>query len=193
MRFIIITILLSWNLAFSQEDNSVQYVARFAMQTAKSKNFQELAENLFPREVERQEVLLFLKKQGLLKRSLPDVMAEGSVLTIKERSKITSLDLSEVHLMKLIFNGKRIPFDGKEDFKQIYQAFKKIHSKKWSDYWLSFFIKEAHADLPILAIVTLSSYAKASIAARAEEVAIASARSSNRSRMPTMKSTGGQK
>ncbi len=163
------------------------------MQTAKSKNFQELAENLFTQEAQKKEVLLFLKKEGLLKRSLPDVMAEGSILTIKERSRTTTLDLSEVYMMKLIFNNKKIPFDGKEDFKQIYQTFKKIHSKKWSDYWLSFFIKEAHADLPILAVVTLSSYAKASIAAHAEEVALVAARSANRSRMPAMKPVGPQK
>ncbi len=193
MRIILFIALLSGNLAFGQEDNSVQYVARFAMQTAKSKNFQELAENLFPQEAERREVLKFLKKEGLLKRSLPDVMVEGSIITIKERSKMTSLDLSEVHSKKLIFNGKKIPFDGKEDFKQIYLTFKKLHSKKWSDRWLSFFIREAHADLPILAVVTLTSYAKASIAAHAEDVALAAAKSANRTRMPTMRSVGHQK
>ncbi len=193
MRFILITAMFSFNLASAKEDNSIQYVARFAMQTAKSKNFQELAENLFPQEAQKKEVLLFLKKEGLLNRSLPDVLAEGSILTIKERSKTTTLDLSEVYKMKLIFNGKRIPFDGREDFRQIYQTFKKIHSKKWSDYWFSIFIKEAHAELPILAVVTLSSYAKASIVAHVEEAALMAARSANRSRMPTMKSVGPQR
>ena len=169
----------------AESDNSVQYVARFAMQTAKSKNFQELAENLFSNQTEKEEVLKFLKKEGLLKRSLPDVMAEGSQIAIKERTQVTTLDFSQIGSMKFVFNGKTIPFNGKENFAGVYHAFKKLHGKKRADSWFPFFMSEAHAELPILAVVTLSAYAKASIIAHMEEITAAATATSDTSSQKT--------
>src|SRR5689334_8798343 len=95
-RLALVLILFFVSTVFAQQDNSVQYVAQYAMQTVKSKNFKDLAENLFSSPFERKEILVFLKKHDLLKRSLPDVIAEGSQITIKERKRNTTLDLSQL-------------------------------------------------------------------------------------------------
>ena len=150
---------------FAQQDNSAQYVAQYAMQTVKSKNFKDLAENLFSSPFERKEVLVFLKKHDLLKRSLPDVIADGSQIIIKERKRNTTLDLSQLPQMKLVFNNEVVPFTGKESFLDIYQKLTRIHSKKQAGIKFHFFISEAFAELPVLATVALASYAKASVIA----------------------------
>lgn len=151
--------LLKWGLlfllsvqAFGQQDRSIEFVAKAALQTAKSKNFQDLTENLFSDLSEREEVMKFLKKHQLLKRSLPDIIAEGPRITIKERSSLTTLDFSQVHVKKLKLNGQTFHFAGQEKFTTLYQAFKK--NKK---------LKQASSDLPILALVALTTYAKASL------------------------------
>ena len=164
--------LLFVTTSFAQQDNSVQYVAQYAMQTVKSKNFKDLAENLFSSPFERKEILVFLKKHDLLKRSLPDVIADGSQITIKERKRNTTLDLSELSHMKLVFNNEVIPFTGKESFLDIYQKFTRIHGKKnQAGGKLQLFMSEAFADLPVLATVALANYAKASVAATMQDQA----------------------
>ena len=165
----LLTFLFSLIFAVSlwaQEDHSTRYVAHYAMETAKAKNFKDLAENLFPNPFERKEVLVFLKKHDLLKRSLPDVIAEGSQLIIKERKRNTILDLSQLPQMKFVFNNENLKFTGRESFLELYQKLTILHGKKQAGGRMQIFMSEAFADLPVLATVALAQYAKASMIAQ---------------------------
>lgn len=160
---------ISWMLctqafAFEGEaEKGIQYVAKYAMHTVKSKNFQDLTHNLFSDPKAQEEVIQYLKMNGILKRSLPDVVAEGTTLTIRERSKNSTLDLSKISAMKVVYNGQEITFTGKENFKDVYRALMKRQYLKQSHIGIYWFISEAEAALPVLSVVTLSSYALAAI------------------------------
>jgi hypothetical protein len=162
-------------------DTAIQFVAKFAMKTIKSRNFQDLAFNLFAKAEDRKEWSDFLTKHELLKRSLPDIYTDGPVIAVKERSHDSTLDLSQLHRMKLIYNGQSIPFKGNETYVQIYLSMLKIHDRRVavddsSPSWLHgifhgghdfglmpLFFHEADASTPVLAVVTLAAYAHASI------------------------------
>lgn len=148
--------------AFAETDKGLVYVAKYAMQTARSKNFQDLTQNIFNDLKAKENVLAFLKRNEILSRSLPDVIAEGNVLTIKERSQNTTLDLSKVDQKKLVYNGHEIIFTGDEAFIDIYRTFLKKQPKKRTT-WFSWFFSEAEASMPVISVVALSTYALAVI------------------------------
>lgn len=172
-------IAISWMLcaqafAFEAEaEKGIQYVAKYAMQTAKSKNFQDLSQNLFSDSKALDQVNRFLKINKISKRSLPDVIAEGTTLTIRERTRNSTLDLSKISAMKVIYNKQEIIFTGKESFREIYHALLKKQYIKQSHIGIYWFLSEAEAALPVLSVVTLSSYTMAALSEELQARAVA--------------------
>jgi hypothetical protein len=161
--WVLICNLFFLNSTWADESMSSVYVTRFAMQTVKSKNFKELAENLFQDPFERKEVLVFLKKNSLLKRALPDLMAEDSKIIIKERKKSIVLDFSQMGDFKLFLDKELVPYTGRESFADLYHTLCKMQKPQQAGGKWSWVLPEASAALAVLANVALAQYGKAAM------------------------------